>query len=666
MSTTVEPASAAPRSEPATGGRLALAAAPLVLAALVLVAVFVGSGSSAGRLWWTGAAFVVGAAASAAGWLTGVLPRPRLGRWGIVALVSFVLLSVWAGASLGWSLAPDRSWIFFNHSLVYLAALLVSVALGARRRSLEGFASALAAALTVVLVAALATKVIPALDPDLNALGANARLKTPIGYANALALIGVFLLPLALALAVEPGRRVSLRAGAVVAAYLAWVAIPLTYSRSGVVIAAAVTVVWLARGGRGFGGLTALAPALVPAAIVGVLAFLLPGVTDESAARSLRDRDGAIFGLALVVGALAVFALARALLVRSDLVSADRRRIAIRLSVAGAAVALVAACAAAVVVAGGPRSLVVDRWHEFRGRTPVEQSAERLATVSSNYRLSWWREALEGVRARPLAGSGGGTFALVHERYRRDPSLTTEPHSLPLQLASELGVVGLALGGVMVAAAWLALRRRLRDTGPGERTLALALVLVPLAWLLQSLVDFPWEHPAVTIIAVLVTGLLIAGPGRKGRREPLLALAVTVLSLAALYSLAAPWLAERKVDQAYAALEQDPAAALSLAEDARRFDPTSLTVVYAQALAADQLGDRALAHSLYRHATEMQPENADAWWSLGQYELSRLDDPCSAYESFNLSYLYDSQGPAGIPGGWLDQTKAIRARGGCG
>ena len=53
---------------------------------------------------------------------------------------------------------------------------------------------------------------------------------------------------------------------------------------------------------------------------------------------------------------------------------------------------------------------------------------------------------LDVAADRPVGGSGAGTFALARRRYREDATPGSEPHSVPLQLLADLGVVGLGLG----------------------------------------------------------------------------------------------------------------------------------------------------------------------------------------------------------------------------
>src|SRR5439155_1187681 len=79
----------------------------------------------------------------------------------------------------------------------------------------------------------------------------------------------------------------------------------------------------------------------------------------------------------------------------------------------------------------------------------------------------------------------------------------------------------------------------------------------------HGVVDFDWDFIAVTAPAVAVLGVLLAA-GRPARvrlraRRGVLAVAAGAFAAAALYSLASPWLAARRGDDAYAALSRGDA-----------------------------------------------------------------------------------------------------------
>src|SRR5439155_13464682 len=91
-----------------------------------------------------------------------------------------------------------------------------------------------------------------------------ARLSSPIGYWNVLALLAVFALPLALWIAAPRTRPAWLRAAAVVYLYAALVALVLTFSRGGVGVGIAAVALWLVLARPRLESAAALAIALVP------------------------------------------------------------------------------------------------------------------------------------------------------------------------------------------------------------------------------------------------------------------------------------------------------------------------------------------------------------------------------------------------------------------
>ena len=163
---------------------------------LLFSALFFGAGDSTARLVWIGSAAIIVAAAAGAAVLMGRLPRPSVGRSVLVFIACFAGLVLWQGLSILWSVQPDRSWDYVNRGLVYLAFLLIGMFIAALvPRAPRVVAAGLAALLGLVLAYALLAKGIPALYADYGRL---ARLRSPIGYWNALSLLGDMALVLGL------------------------------------------------------------------------------------------------------------------------------------------------------------------------------------------------------------------------------------------------------------------------------------------------------------------------------------------------------------------------------------------------------------------------------------------------------------------------------------
>jgi len=612
--------------------------------ALLFVALFFGDGVSDSRLFWLGAfALLTVAVAVAAG------PVPVPGRAGLAVLVLLAVLAAWVGLTMWWSIAPDRSWAAFDRVLVYVAFAVLGLLTAQVSRPARTVACGLAALLGLVLAWALLGKVIPSLFPD----GARvARLRNPIGYWNALALVAAAALPLGLWLAAPRAHRRAVRAAGALLVYLAELVVVLTYSRGGVAVAVLAALGWIALTRERLESLAVLVLVTPVAALVSLWAFSRPAITDDLQPYADRVNDGAWFGVFLCLGAALVCG--AAFMAAGLTVSEDRRRVyAARL---GAVVALAAAVAVAVLLvhSGGK---ILDDFRGAKGKE-VSQDPTRLAEISSSNRWTWWQEAWTLFKDAPAGGKGAGTFEIARRDIRVGSIVTTEPHSLPLQFLSETGVVGflllLGLAGAGVAAAASAVRR----AGPAERGAAAALAVGVGAFALHSLIDIDWEFVAVGAPTFFSLGVLAGlGAGRRMRR-PVVAVAVAVATLGALYSLTAPYASNRLVDSAYNAIADGKTSqAVADGRSARWLNPLAVDPLLALADAEVARGHEAAALGRYRQAVDLQPENSSTWYALGSYEFF-TGRYRAALHDLDRAYGLDPYGPAGRPGGLLDQARA--------
>jgi hypothetical protein len=624
--------------------KLAGPATLAVSGALLFVALFFGDSTSNGRLFWIGAFAVLGAIVLL-GWS---VPVPR--GFGGACLALLAVLALWVGLTMAWSIAPDLSWAAFNRLLVYLAFALLGVLATQVPQPARTIAAGLAALLGLVLCWALLGKVIPSLFPD----GARvARLRNPIGYWNSLALAAASAVPFALWLASARGHRQWVRTVGVLLLYLAELAVVLTYSRAGIAVAALAALGWVWVSRDRLESLAGLAVATPIAGLVALWAFSRPALTDDLQAYADRVDDGAWFGVLICAGAAVVGGAAYWLAGRS--LSARERTVwTRRLGWLGGIVALVAV-AAVLAVKGGA---ILD---EFRGTggKEVSQSPTRLAELSSSNRWRWWQEAWSLWKDAPLAGKGAATFEIARRDIRQGSITTTEPHNLPLQFLAETGIVGflLLLGAIATGATAVvcAVRRAAED----ERAAAAALALALGAYLLHSLVDIHWEFVAVTAPAVFVLGVLIGLGARRRVRisHPIWALG-GLAGLGILYSLVAPYASARLVESSYSQLASDRSkAALSDARAAHTLNPLATDPLYALGDAEAGRHDEGAALRYYREAVDLQPENSSTWYALGSYEFftGRYKE---ALHDLDRAYGLDPYGPAGRPGGLLDQARA--------
>jgi hypothetical protein len=602
----------------AAGERVGDLGAAFGAAAVCFCAVFFGGGASDPPLVWIGTAALVLAVVL-------LLDPPLLDRPAALFVGGMLGLAAWSGVTVIWSTSPDRTWVYTNRTLVYAAFALVGVLVGARV-SRERLALAAAALLGLVAGWALLAKCVPALYSDYGRL---ARLRAPLDYWNELALLcdaGV-----AVALWLATVRR---RIEGAVLLYALVVTLLLTYSRFGVVLACALAVAWvLLDRGRVESLWVLVLGGGVGAAVFGI-ALKLPGITSDGQSRHIRAQDGWIFALVVLAGAALVAA--GAFLLRSRTFTPELRARIERLAGIAALVLAVAAVALSVVYAGRI-------WHEFTnpGNTQVVNTKTRLGSAKSD-RWVWWQEAWHAFTQHPGGGTGAGTFQQTNQMLRHAPVVVDEPHNVPLQFLTETGVVGLLLYlAVAAGALWGAWRARREPAG-------LALGLGVAAFFVHGVVDKDWNYVATCGPLLFLAGCLVARPRPERARRPVLALAAAAVALAIVYSLAAPWLANRQLASA---------STVAQVKHARSYDPLSVDALLELAALEAATGNPSSALQHYLDAVKLEPENALASYELGAFYFSYKQWGL-AYDALNNSYTYDRFGPASKTCGLLDQARA--------
>ncbi len=137
-------------------------------------------------------------------------------------------------------------------------------------------------------------------------------------------------------------------------------------------------------------------------------------------------------------------------------------------------------------------------------------SASRFDTQQSfTHGRTWmWSASYRTFLERPLQGSGAGSFLpATLERQPGHGRLTRFAHDLPLELAVEVGILGLLLGIALYAAAGRALWR-----ARGSPALWLLGPAVA-AFLVSNLVDWPWHLAgAGAVFAVALGSMLRVAP----------------------------------------------------------------------------------------------------------------------------------------------------------
>jgi tetratricopeptide (TPR) repeat protein len=632
--------------------RPAAAVVALAGGGVTFAAVFFGGTSGDGSVLWVGGAAVVFSAIAFVAAGLGLVAFPALDGPARLAVAAFAALVALSGMSIVWSIAGDESWSALNKGIAYLGFLVVGLALAALGTNATRLvASVLALVLGAALVWALAGKAIPALAA--NDASRVARLHSPVGYWNGLALLADAALALGLWLSLAAWARREVRAAGAGLVYVAVLAGLLTTSRAGVLGGLLALALWLILGPRRVESAAVTVLAGAPAIAVAAWTFTRPALVDVGRTHGARVHDGALFGIVALAG-LAIAVAVPPLLVRR--LVTGRERLVGRVLMAGALAALVLGIAAVWAVSGNP----VTKAQRGFSRGECSNTADRL-TCTNNNRLKWWREAVDIFAARPVGGAGAGTFAVARNRYRRSGASVTEPHSVPLQILAGTGVGGGLLLVLCVAGAGLALRRSLARLEGPERAAAVAVAALPLAYALHALVDYDIDFVAVSAPAAVATGALL-GAGRppvRPRAGIVPMLAGVAVAATAVASLVMPWLASRRVDATYTAAEAGRLrAAVADAGSARSLNPLSPEPLYALAYVYQAANEVQDARFEYTRATRLQPENPETWYRLGLFEYTQGHDLCAAYQALNHSYTLDPRNTHWFKGSELDVSRA--------
>ena len=156
---------------------------------------------------------------------------------------------------------------------------------------------------------------------------------------------------------------------------------------------------------------------------------------------------------------------------------------------------------AVVVLAAALVLVAVDRASPpARGAT-----AERFADIGSN-RADYWRVAVDSFASMPLQGVGAAGFRVEWLRERDVREGAVDAHSIYLETAAELGLVGLALLAAFVGGVAICARRLAR----GDAALAAGPCAALAALALHAGIDWDWELPALTLVGLLLAGLVVA------------------------------------------------------------------------------------------------------------------------------------------------------------
>ena len=565
---------------------------------------------------------------------------------GLLVACLFVFLTAWCALSVTWAESVDRAWTEVDRLALYTTLFLIGLVVVRTPR----MAKAILFGLGVAIVLSGLYVVAAILLSGGESLFVAFRLHEPLGYANGeagLLLMGIF----CLVAAAEEARAAWIRAAACAGAVLLANLVVLTQTRAALPAAVIVAALVLLLPGRVRRGWLLLA---VAAAVAAALPWTLDVYREKGIAGRTAPAEDVLRAAAVatlvssIAGGILVMAITG--LGRTPALRGRRR-------LGGAA--LIGVVLAAVVVAfaavGSPRDELTRQWEAFRSLDPTPyESAEPRFTSAGGFRYDLWRIAWRQFEREPLTGVGAGNYVETYYRERQSLNNVRQPHSLELQFLAELGLPGgialLALVGTVLVAA---LRPPRASAVRGELAIRVAALGVFAAWLVHTSVDWLYNIPGVTGMALLAAGILLGrarAPERKPPPSRLVVVAALVVMTIVAASVARHYGAALYRDRAEHGVSRgDPSRALENARRSLSLNRHDVMTYIAVSAAYAQRNQYRLARGSLLAAAREEPFNFVPWALLGDLATRRGDLAQARRDYARAARLNPKAGPDVTP-----------------
>ncbi|MCO5314729.1 MAG: O-antigen ligase family protein [Solirubrobacterales bacterium] len=568
----------------------------------------------AGIVAWTAAAALL---------ITDQARGLRFGRRFRLFTALLVALAVLSAVSAIWSSSAHSSLVEADRAIACLGFFLLGYLVCATRRRRRYFVWGLVAALALILILALGSRLFPgsALPSELTI----ARLSFPLGYWNADGLVfGMATVAFAWASRESKRRIVGLLWVAAIPAAAA--GLYLTYSRGGALagLVTLITIFFLSRD-RLWITLAVTVGVVCSLPVIKVIQAN-PAVADNLGGPGAPAQGREVLAVLLVamLGAALIF---MAVVVVADRLPAAKARVLatsrkpLFLKLSGAV--LVGLIGILILVFGGRV------WDGYSGDSIYfpENPEAHFTQLSGAGRYQFNQVAIETFADSPLIGTGAGTYRFEWAGRRPIDLVAQDAHSWYLEGFSDLGIPGgLLIIALTAAVIWIGVGAWRRS--PPETRGASALMLAfTVTTLVAFGIDWFWELGATAALLMLICGWLVATSesGRAGHRRtdparwPLIAAA-----WAAFVLLAVPAVADRYMERSIGATAEGRLAdAVKASQEASRLAPYWARPHMQLGVLAQAVGLERTAITEFDRAIELEPDNWQTWYlrSLAESEF---------------------------------------------
>jgi UDP-GlcNAc:undecaprenyl-phosphate GlcNAc-1-phosphate transferase len=583
----------------------------------------------------------------------GLLGRPmRPSPPAMMAIAGVLGVGVWSLCSTSWTESVEGAIVEGNRWLAYGALLLLMVVLVRSQRR----AALLLAAVGAGVIAVALSVLVRLLGHDPGTLFLGGRLNSPLGYINGEGCL--FAMGFWLCMAAAETRRGLIAGPAAGMATLMASLTLLTQSRGtalAMLVALMVVVALVPGRARRVYALLAVGAGIALAAPAALHVY------SSSHGGGVSVDIGHAAGRALLAASLGV-AVVWALLCECWRLMSVRSAMPRSARTAGSALLVAPMLVAVVLALGSAHSLDREaraQWRAFTHLTGSEvasstespstarastggsassspEGRSRLLSGAGN-RYDYWRIAWRLWTEHPVIGVGGDGYSRYYYERRATTEDIDQPHSVELELLSDLGLVGaLLLACFVVGATWGATRlaRQARHSSLTRITVVGAAGAF-CVWTTQASVDWMHRLPGLTAIALAAVAALVwprstaprpsAGGQRarlagvlSGRRPLALAASAALATLVvAGGSLTREELSQIYAERALREIDARPGAAVADADRSLSIDSDAIPTYYLKAAALARFDRAAAAEATLRQALARQPNDFTIWALLG-------------------------------------------------
>jgi hypothetical protein len=471
-------------------GRLVLLAGPTVVA-FFAGGYFTEAQAWAGLVAWLLVAGALALRAESIGW-----SGPAR-----VAIAGMGLLAAWTLASMAWAPIVGNAYHAGQLNVLYTGVLVASFLLLASPAVRVWVEPALAVGVAIVIGYGLSERMLPGVLHFARSVSAQGRLEQPLTYWNAMGELAAIGFALCVRLAGSAHRPRWMSRLAMAACAPLGLGLYLSFSR-GALFACAAGLVAILVAAPVREQLRAAILGVVAGGLATAAAAPLRGVTALAESLGTREHQGLIVLIVLLV----VMAGTAALHGRLVLGAAPGRTIRLPRRAPWLALALICGGLALAIVVGAKETTTAPS---------LSGGVSRLTSLRSD-RYAYWRVALRAFGDDPLQGVGAGGWSVWWLRYRSVNDFAQDAHSLPLQTAAELGIVGLVFLGMLAGGVAVAARRAHR-LDPSLTTGAIGVLVVYAA---HAPLDWDWQMPGVTLVAVVLMGMVLGATAPRRSAAP--------------------------------------------------------------------------------------------------------------------------------------------------